>query len=102
MGITKIHEVRASTFISEQFDVNPQEVSVPVVGGNSGETIVPIFSQTHLPDLYTSPHNIVNIHKLSVEDRNQLIHRVQFGTDEVIEAKVCSFFNYRTDLVQQL
>lgn len=48
---------------------------VPVIGGHSGETIIPLFSQ-----------NILS-HSLPPETINQLIHRVQYGGDEVVKAK---------------
>lgn len=88
MGITKLDGVRAGTFFSEIFGVNPKQLVVPVIGGHAGETIVPLFSQTHLPEIYGAPHKTVNVHKLTKEDRTALIHRVQFGGDEVVNAKV--------------
>lgn len=49
MGVTKLDSVRAVSFLSDFIHCRPSEIVVPVVGGHAGETIVPIFSQTHIP-----------------------------------------------------
>jgi malate dehydrogenase len=45
-GVSTLDVVRANTFVSELKGVNVAEVDVPVVGGHSGTTILPLFSQT--------------------------------------------------------
>jgi malate dehydrogenase len=45
-GVTTLDVVRAETFVSEITGTkNPAETTIPVIGGHSGETIVPLFSQ---------------------------------------------------------
>ncbi|XP_012281697.1 malate dehydrogenase, mitochondrial [Orussus abietinus] len=44
-GVTTLDIVRANTFIAEAKSLNPQQVSVPVIGGHSGITIIPLISQ---------------------------------------------------------
>lgn len=73
-GVTTLDVVRASRFISENMSKDPKDVNVPVIGGHSGTTIVPLFSQ--VPGL-----------KLNEEELKALTHRVQFGGDEVVKAK---------------
>ncbi|KAJ1656666.1 Malate dehydrogenase, cytoplasmic [Dispira simplex] len=73
-GVTTLDVVRASRFVSENQDANPLETNITVVGGHSGVTIIPLFSQT--PGL-----------KLNESDLKALTHRVQFGGDEVVKAK---------------
>ncbi|KAJ2832570.1 Malate dehydrogenase, cytoplasmic [Coemansia furcata] len=70
-GVTSLDLVRASRFIGDKMG---KIVDVPVVGGHAGITIIPLFSQ--VKDL-----------KLSNEERDALTHRVQFGGDEVVQAK---------------
>ena len=75
-GVTTLDVVRASTFVSEiDKKVTPNEVVIPVVGGHSGKTIIPLFSQA-------SP-------SVSIPESNldSLTNRVQFGGDEVVKAK---------------
>lgn len=45
-GVTSLDVVRAQTFVSEiAGESDPRKFTVPVVGGHSGETIVPLLSQ---------------------------------------------------------
>ncbi|VDN96312.1 unnamed protein product [Rodentolepis nana] len=44
-GITTLDIIRTNTFIAQAKDLDVSKVSCPVVGGHSGSTIVPIFSQ---------------------------------------------------------
>jgi malate dehydrogenase len=49
-GVTTLDVVRAQTFVGEiTGEKNPATLTIPVVGGHSGETIVPIFSQAKPP-----------------------------------------------------
>lgn len=49
MGITKLDSVRAVSFLADFIHCHPNEICVPVIGGHSGETIIPLFSLTHTP-----------------------------------------------------
>jgi len=78
-GVTTLDVVRASTFVAETIG-DPSlssEIKVPVVGGHSGVTIVPLLSQSSHP-LPAS---------LDTEKLEALYKRVQFGGDEVVKAK---------------
>lgn len=45
-GVTTLDVVRAQTFVADIVgEKNPQNLAIPVVGGHSGETIVPLFTQ---------------------------------------------------------
>lgn len=75
-GVTTLDVVRASTFTAEVVgDKAPAKYVVPVVGGHSGETIVPLLSQT-------TPSVDIPADKLK-----DLVKRIQFGGDEVVQAK---------------
>lgn len=43
-GITHIDTARAKALLARTLSVNPRSVSVPVIGGHSDETIIPLFS----------------------------------------------------------
>ncbi|KAI8998929.1 malate dehydrogenase [Trametes punicea] len=78
-GVTTLDVVRASTFVSEvlgDLSLAPK-ITVPVVGGHSGVTIVPLLSQSSHP----LPSGF------SRENLDKLINRIQFGGDEVVKAK---------------
>jgi len=75
-GVTTLDVVRAETFVQAITGAkNPADTVIPVIGGHSGETIVPLFSQA-------KPS--VDIPK---EKLDELTKRVQFGGDEVVKAK---------------
>ncbi|CAA7262122.1 unnamed protein product [Cyclocybe aegerita] len=78
-GVTTLDVVRASTFVAEILgDLSlSKDVVVPVVGGHSGVTIVPLLSQSSHP----LPSG------LAKESYDTLVNRIQFGGDEVVKAK---------------
>jgi malate dehydrogenase len=72
-GVTTLDTTRAKTFIGQLKGVAPEQVSVTVIGGHSGTTIIPLLSTSG----YT----------FSEEERAKLVRRIQYGGDEVVEAK---------------
>ncbi|KAI8888254.1 malate dehydrogenase, NAD-dependent [Backusella circina FSU 941] len=74
-GVTTLDIVRASTFVTELIGGNPSTLRVPVVGGHSGVTILPLLSQ------------VPGTEKLNQEQIEQVTNRIQFGGDEVVKAK---------------
>ncbi|KAI0840617.1 malate dehydrogenase [Hypoxylon sp. FL0890] len=75
-GVTTLDIVRAETFVAEIAGKKTgSELTVPVIGGHSGETIVPLFSKV-------SPSVTIPDDKYDA-----LVNRVQFGGDEVVKAK---------------
>ncbi|GAV30330.1 Malate dehydrogenase [Pichia membranifaciens] len=73
-GVTTLDVLRSSRFLSEVVGTNPTTETVTVVGGHSGVTIVPLLSQTKHKDLPKDKYEA-------------LVHRIQFGGDEVVKAK---------------
>ncbi|TRX91312.1 hypothetical protein FHL15_007734 [Xylaria flabelliformis] len=75
-GVTTLDIVRAETFVAEIAGKKTgSELTIPVIGGHSGETIVPLFSKI-------SPSVTIPDDKYDA-----LVNRVQFGGDEVVKAK---------------
>jgi malate dehydrogenase len=72
-GVTTLDVVRASRFISQHKGTDPANENIVVIGGHSGETIVPLLSQSG--------------YNLEGEDLAAYVKRVQFGGDEVVQAK---------------
>lgn len=75
LGVTTLDVVRANTFVAEVLGIDPREVNVPVVGGHSGVTILPLLSQVKPPCSFTS------------DEIDYLTNRIQNGGTEVVEAK---------------
>lgn len=81
-GVTTLDVVRAQTFanslrVPKASAAQPFPV-VPVVGGHAGKTILPIFSRA------TQGSGALSIPQ---QELAALTHRVQFGGDEVVQAK---------------
>ncbi|VFQ98709.1 unnamed protein product [Cuscuta campestris] len=74
-GVTTLDVVRAKTFYAGKCNANVAEVTVPVIGGHAGITILPLFSQA-TPKSNLSDDEIVALTK-----------RTQEGGTEVVEAK---------------
>ncbi|KAL9081840.1 MAG: hypothetical protein Q9159_006980 [Coniocarpon cinnabarinum] len=75
-GVTTLDVVRAETFVQDiTGEKDPSKTMIPVIGGHSGETIVPLFSQAK-PAV-----------KVPEDKLDALTKRVQFGGDEVVKAK---------------
>ena len=73
-GVTTLDIIRSNTFVAELKGKQPGEVEVPVVGGHSGVTILPLLSQ--IPGVSFSEQEIADLTK-----------RIQNAGTEVVEAK---------------
>lgn len=80
-GVTTLDSVRAETFLGELIKETPSSLKgqISVIGGHSGDTIVPLVHATALVAKKVSG--------LSKSQYDKFIHRVQFGGDEVVKAK---------------
>ncbi|XP_011310556.1 malate dehydrogenase, mitochondrial [Fopius arisanus] len=74
-GVTTLDIVRSNAFIGEAKGIDPQKVSVPVIGGHSGITIIPLISQA-------KPSVSFPDDKLKA-----LTERIQEAGTEVVKAK---------------
>ena len=72
-GVTTLDIIRSSTFVAEVNGVNPEDVSVPVIGGHSGITILPLLSQSGFDFNEASAASMTK--------------RIQNAGTEVVEAK---------------
>ncbi|WP_428944364.1 malate dehydrogenase [Pantoea sp. FN060301] len=73
-GVTTLDIIRSNTFVAELKGKNPAELNVPVVGGHSGVTILPLLSQ--IPGVSFTEQEISDLTK-----------RIQNAGTEVVEAK---------------
>ncbi|HEX7762769.1 MAG TPA: malate dehydrogenase, partial [Cellvibrio sp.] len=73
-GVTTLDVIRAETFVGELKGKNPKDVVVPVIGGHSGTTILPLLSQ-------------VKGVTFTDEEVSSLTYRIQNAGTEVVEAK---------------
>lgn len=73
-GITLLDVIRSNTFVAELKGKCPTEVEVPVIGGHSGVTILPLLSQ--IPGVSFTEQEVIDLTK-----------RIQNAGTEVVEAK---------------
>jgi len=72
-GITTLDIIRSSTFVAEVNGVNPKDVNVPVIGGHSGITILPLLSKSGFD--------------FDEANAQAMTTRIQNAGTEVVEAK---------------
>jgi len=73
-GVTTLDVIRAETFVAELKGKNPAELVVPVIGGHSVTTILPLLSQ--VADVTFTDEEVA-----------ALTYRIQNAGTEVVEAK---------------
>ncbi|WP_338515590.1 malate dehydrogenase [Erwinia aphidicola] len=73
-GVTTLDIIRSNTFVAALKGKQPEELNVPVVGGHSGVTILPLLSQ--IPGV-----------SFSEQEAADLTKRIQNAGTEVVEAK---------------
>ena len=73
-GVTTLDIIRANTFVAALKGKQPDQVEVPVIGGHSGVTILPLLSQ--VKDVSFSDQEVADLTK-----------RIQNAGTEVVEAK---------------
>lgn len=74
-GVPTLDVIRSKTLIGELKGKNPVDVDIPVIGGNSGETIIPVFSRAS-PNL-----------NLPEKELQLLTERIRLAEREVVSAK---------------
>ncbi|MDE9436159.1 malate dehydrogenase [Xenorhabdus bovienii] len=73
-GVTTLDIIRSNTFVAELKGKNSEELEVPVIGGHSGVTILPLLSQ-------------IQGVSFTDEEVEALTKRIQNAGTEVVEAK---------------
>ncbi|XP_017134544.1 malate dehydrogenase, mitochondrial [Drosophila miranda] len=74
-GVTTLDVVRSRKFIGDYMNIDPEKVNIPVIGGHTGPTILPLFSQCQ-PEF-----------RGDTEDIERLTHRIKEAGTEVVVAK---------------
>lgn len=74
-GVTTLDVVRSNKFISELKDLDVTKTNIPVIGGHSGITIIPLLSQVSPKTSFTE------------EELEALTTRIQNAGTEVVNAK---------------
>jgi len=75
IGVSTLDVVRSNTFVAELKGTDVTKTSVPVIGGHSGNTIIPLLSQVTPSVTFTQ------------QELEALTKRIQNAGTEVVEAK---------------
>ncbi|WP_035607239.1 malate dehydrogenase [Edwardsiella tarda] len=73
-GVTTLDIIRSNTFVGELKNLDPATLDIPVIGGHSGVTILPLLSQ--IPGVSLTEQEVADLTK-----------RIQNAGTEVVEAK---------------
>ncbi|WP_205438850.1 malate dehydrogenase [Edwardsiella tarda] len=73
-GVTTLDIIRSNTFVGELKKLDPATLDIPVIGGHSGVTILPLLSQ--IPGVSLTEQEVADLTK-----------RIQNAGTEVVEAK---------------
>ncbi|HAR79610.1 MAG TPA: malate dehydrogenase, partial [Succinivibrionaceae bacterium] len=74
-GVSVLDVLRSETFLAEELGLSKTNIHVPVIGGHSGATILPLLSK------------VVGCEAISQERIEALTNRIQNAGTEVVEAK---------------
>lgn len=74
-GVTTLDIVRSNTFVAEAKGLDVSKVSVPVIGGHAGITILPLLSQVNPSVTFTD------------DELEKMTERIQNAGTEVVNAK---------------
>lgn len=78
VGVTAVDNVRANVFAGKKIGVSPIDVNVPVIGGHTSETIIPLFSKA-TPKIC-----------LDTREIEELTCRVRVAAELITEKKKCT------------
>ena len=74
-GISALDVLRSETFLAAELGISNQRILVPVIGGHSGTTIIPLLSK------------VIGHEKIAADRIKALTDRIQNAGTEVVEAK---------------
>lgn len=74
-GVSVLDVLRSETFLADELGISRERILVPVIGGHSGATILPLISK------------VIGHEKISAERIEALTARIQNAGTEVVEAK---------------
>ncbi len=74
-GVSALDVLRSETFLAAELGISNQRILVPVIGGHSGTTIIPLLSK------------VIGYEQISEERISALTTRIQNAGTEVVEAK---------------
>ena len=99
-GINTLDAVRSRTFVAELKGLALEEVTVPVVGGHSGHSILPLLSQTKPAVTFTQEE--VERMTFKIQDAANVIINIKDGSGSATLSTAYSAYYFVTRLIEAM
>lgn len=99
-GVTTLDIVRSNAFIAEAKGLDPQKTNVPVIGGHSGITIIPLISQCK-PSV-SFPEDQVKALTLRIQEAGTEVVKAKAGTGSATLSMAYAGARFGLSLVRAL
>lgn len=100
-GITHIDTARARSYAGKTLQANPRHLRIPVIGGHSEQTIVPLFSNL-TPDFYTLDIGQADLLTRLVKKAESDVLNLKVGKESAVAAMAWSVNEFAEGLVDAL
>lgn len=100
-GITHIDTARARSYAGKTLQANPRHLQIPVIGGHSEQTVVPLFSNL-TPDFYTLDVSQADLLTRLVKKAGTEVLRLKGGNESAVAAVAWSVNEFAEGLVDAL
>lgn len=100
-GITHIDTARARSFAGKTLQANPRHLQIPVIGGHSEQTVVPLFSNL-TPDFYTLDASQAELLTRLVKKAGTEVLNLKGGNGSAVAAVAWSVNEFTEGIVDAL
>lgn len=100
-GITHIDTARARSYAGKTLQANPRHLQIPVIGGHSEQTVVPLFSNL-TPDFYTLDVGQADLLTRLVKKAGTEVLSLKGGNGSAVAAVAWSVNEFAEGLVDAL
>ncbi|XP_034825576.1 malate dehydrogenase-like [Maniola hyperantus] len=100
-GITHIDTARARTLLAKTLNVNPRSINVPVIGGHSDETIIPLFSNITPSHYRVKPCQDDTLTRLLTKCGTEVLNH-KLGNDSAVLAVAWSINEFVEKIIEAL
>ncbi|XP_026326884.1 uncharacterized protein LOC113235417 [Hyposmocoma kahamanoa] len=100
-GITHIDTARARSYAGKTLQANPRHLQIPVIGGHSEQTVVPLFSNL-TPDFYTLDIDQADLLTRLVKKADTEVLNLKGGNESAVVSVAWSVYEFAEGLVDAL
>ncbi|XP_039746153.1 malate dehydrogenase-like [Pararge aegeria] len=100
-GITHIDTARARALLAKTLNVNPRSINVPVIGGHSDDTIIPLFSNISPSHYRVKPCQADTLTRLVKKCGTEVLN-YKLGNDSAVLVLAWSINEFVEKIIQAL